>query len=183
MTNQQITKRIVEILHTIANRKSIDSARMQIFQVELDELHALATAREVNSQFGVKLDIKPLAEPDPPAAPQRFREFFIARHGDWPGTPDVPFFEILENMTEAAADYLDNISKARAATTTIDYGQIKAERAAAFSALYRIAEIIDQVDRRCMAADGPVTPTLQEMREGEIKEIWERAKPYYEEDA
>lgn len=38
--------------------------------------------------------------------------------------------------------------------------------------LERIAAIIEAVDSRCMAADGPVTPTLQEMRQDEISEIY-----------
>lgn len=42
--------------------------------------------------------------------------------------------------------------------------------------LQRIAEIIEQVDDRCMAAEGPVTPTLSEMRQEEISEIYELAK-------
>jgi len=41
--------------------------------------------------------------------------------------------------------------------------------------LRRIAEIIDAVDNRCMAVDGPVTPTLEEMRQEEISEIYELA--------
>ena len=42
--------------------------------------------------------------------------------------------------------------------------------------LTRIAEIIKDVDTRCMAADGPVTPTLQEMTQAEISEIYELTK-------
>jgi uncharacterized protein with PIN domain len=38
--------------------------------------------------------------------------------------------------------------------------------------LDRIARIIEQVDTRCMACDGPVTPTLQEMTQDEISEIY-----------
>lgn len=38
--------------------------------------------------------------------------------------------------------------------------------------LMRIAEIIEIVDNRCMAADGPVTPTLKEMQQSEISEIY-----------
>ena len=41
--------------------------------------------------------------------------------------------------------------------------------------LKRIAEIIEDVDQRCMAADGPVTPTLQEMTQDEISEIYKLA--------
>ncbi len=41
--------------------------------------------------------------------------------------------------------------------------------------LEHIVEIIESVDQRCMAADGPVTPTLNEMRQEEISEIYELA--------
>ena len=41
--------------------------------------------------------------------------------------------------------------------------------------LKQIAEIIERVDNRCMAVDGPVTPTLQEMTQAEISEIYELA--------
>lgn len=41
--------------------------------------------------------------------------------------------------------------------------------------LKRIAEIIERVDNRCMAVDGPVTPTLQEMEQDEISEIYKLA--------
>lgn len=38
--------------------------------------------------------------------------------------------------------------------------------------LRQIAKIIGAVDDRCMAADGPVTPTLKEMTQAEISEIY-----------
>lgn len=38
--------------------------------------------------------------------------------------------------------------------------------------LARVAEIIEGVDNRCQAADGPVTPTLTEMQQREISEIY-----------
>lgn len=41
--------------------------------------------------------------------------------------------------------------------------------------LAEIALIIEGVDIRCMAADGPVTPTLQEMTQVEISRIYELA--------
>ena len=42
--------------------------------------------------------------------------------------------------------------------------------------LKKIAEIIEGVDNRCMAVDGPVTPTLQEMTQKEISKIYRLAK-------
>jgi len=36
----------------------------------------------------------------------------------------------------------------------------------------RFNTIVDQVENRCMAADGPVTPTLQEISEDELSELW-----------
>jgi hypothetical protein len=47
--------------------------------------------------------------------------------------------------------------------------------------LKRIAQIIWDVDNRCMAADGPVTPALDEMTQEmmkEISEIWELSKDF-----
>jgi hypothetical protein len=41
--------------------------------------------------------------------------------------------------------------------------------------LDRIAEIIESVDDRCLAADGEVTPTLNEMKQEEITEIYNLA--------
>lgn len=41
--------------------------------------------------------------------------------------------------------------------------------------LAKIAEIIEAVDRRAAATDGPVTPTLQEMTQAEISEIYRLA--------
>lgn len=35
-----------------------------------------------------------------------------------------------------------------------------------------IDEVVRSVEARCMAADGPVTPTLQEMTEHELRVIW-----------
>lgn len=42
--------------------------------------------------------------------------------------------------------------------------------------LSRIAQIIEQCDHRAMCVDGPVTPTLDEMTESEIQEIYALAK-------
>jgi hypothetical protein len=42
--------------------------------------------------------------------------------------------------------------------------------------LNRIAQIIEDVDNRCLAADGPVTPTLQEMTQDELSRIYALAK-------
>lgn len=39
-------------------------------------------------------------------------------------------------------------------------------------AVNRFNEIIDTVENRCMAADGPVTPTLQEITEKELSDLW-----------
>lgn len=42
--------------------------------------------------------------------------------------------------------------------------------------LNRIKEIIEQVDSRAMACDGPVTPTLKEITQEEMSEIYKLAK-------
>jgi hypothetical protein len=36
----------------------------------------------------------------------------------------------------------------------------------------RFNDIVERVENRCMAVDGPVTPTLQEMQESELRELW-----------
>jgi len=42
--------------------------------------------------------------------------------------------------------------------------------------LKQIAEIIERVDNRCMARDGPVGKTIEEMTDKEIIQIYELAK-------
>lgn len=42
--------------------------------------------------------------------------------------------------------------------------------------LKRITEIIESVDHRALAADGPVTPTLEEMTQKEMSEIYRLAR-------
>lgn len=42
-------------------------------------------------------------------------------------------------------------------------------------ALREIVNIIDNVDNRCLAMDGPVASTLQEMRMEEMQRIYELA--------
>ena len=42
--------------------------------------------------------------------------------------------------------------------------------------LNRIAKIIEDVDDRCLAADGPVTPTHEEIRLHELRKIYKLAK-------
>lgn len=54
--------------------------------------------------------------------------------------------------------------------------QLREEHAVAAVRLRRIAQIIDAVDRRCMAADGAVTDTRQEMTADELHEIYRCAK-------
>ena len=39
-----------------------------------------------------------------------------------------------------------------------------------------ILDVVDSVELRCMAADGPVTPTLQEITEAELRRLWRAAR-------
>ncbi len=48
--------------------------------------------------------------------------------------------------------------------------------AVAQQACHRIVNIIECVESRCMAADGPVTPTTKEITEDELRRIWLAAK-------
>ncbi len=43
-------------------------------------------------------------------------------------------------------------------------------------AIDRWRAIISAIEGRCMAADGPVSPTLQEMTESELRRLWELSK-------
>ena len=53
---------------------------------------------------------------------------------------------------------------------------VRAEVVASYDRVQAYGESIEQivyaVEARCMATDGPVTPTLQEMTEPELREIW-----------
>ena len=40
------------------------------------------------------------------------------------------------------------------------------------NAISSFNRIIDGIEQRCMAVDGPVTPTLQEMKEKELRNLW-----------
>lgn len=64
-------------------------------------------------------------------------------------------------------------------THRTDKSSLVCDRRTANDALTRlrlIAEIIEGVESRCMAVDGPVTPTLQEMTEEELRRIYRLAK-------
>jgi hypothetical protein len=41
--------------------------------------------------------------------------------------------------------------------------------------LDRIREIIEEVDNRCLHADGPVTPTMEEITQDELSRIYAHA--------
>jgi hypothetical protein len=43
-------------------------------------------------------------------------------------------------------------------------------------AIKEFNRIIDNIEARCMASEGPVTPTLKEMSEEELSEIWKLLK-------
>ena len=53
-----------------------------------------------------------------------------------------------------------------------DLGEFATDASCVAQALTAIRRIIETVDLRAMAADGPVTPTLQEMTQEEISEIY-----------
>lgn len=57
-------------------------------------------------------------------------------------------------------------------------GKILGDEADLFAAtrLERICNIIEGVEIRCMAVDGPTTPTLKAMNEDEMRRIYELAK-------
>jgi hypothetical protein len=50
-------------------------------------------------------------------------------------------------------------------------------------ALDEFNHVVDVVENRCMAADGPVTPTLREMREDELAQLWRAAQVIHQHHA
>ena len=89
-----------------------------------------------------------------------------------------------EFLTRLAID-LDrdgNPNDARACEAIVDDILLPAYRPAAVSssdphqkaleAALQFNRIVDQVEARCMAVDGPVTPTLQEISEQELSDLW-----------
>lgn len=54
-----------------------------------------------------------------------------------------------------------------------DYEKLAKQRGRRLKA---IAEIIENVDNRCMMDEGPVTPTLEEMTQSEMSAIYRLAK-------
>ena len=59
--------------------------------------------------------------------------------------------------------------------TCIDLNNTFARIEALEAALLVVTSTIESVDNRCMAADGPVTPTLDEMTQEEISLIYNTA--------
>ena len=49
--------------------------------------------------------------------------------------------------------------------------------------LRRIVEIIDAVENRCLASDGPVSDTREEMTDEEMRKIYRLAKGSYQRSA
>lgn len=60
------------------------------------------------------------------------------------------------------------------------YGSVPAAPQPEACALARIKEIIEQVDHRAMAADGPVTPTFKEITDAELRKIYALASGHVE---
>lgn len=71
---------------------------------------------------------------------------------------------------------LEALNKVREAMRAERRAPVDARTARLRRAMDRIAEIIEAVDNRAMAADGPVTPTLEEMTQAEMTEIYKLAK-------
>ncbi len=76
---------------------------------------------------------------------------------------------------ETACDWVDGITWCEDRINESDIVYVRADLTNTSEKLKRIAGIIERVDNRCMAADGPVTPTLQEMTQSEISEIYKLA--------
>lgn len=64
----------------------------------------------------------------------------------------------------------------RGALLPREYDPVREAAPYLLAALENIASVIEGVDRRCMAADGPVTQTLEEMKQSEVSSIYNGAK-------
>ena len=82
------------------------------------------------------------------------------------------------SMMADVEDVLENQEKAIITSTLRAFEIIKAVNShdELDNRLKGIAEIIEKVDDRCLAADGAVTETLDEISQDEIKEIYNFAK-------
>jgi hypothetical protein len=92
-----------------------------------------------------------------------------AHEGEW----DLPTLaqHLVERLAAARTPVHENPSEVVA--TRMSELRRRAEVAAARAArLDEIARIIEAVDNRCMATDGPVTATLREMSQEEISRIY-----------
>ncbi len=79
-----------------------------------------------------------------------------------------PNDEVPSTMADILKEHIEQCSKHPMAKMKrrLDVAQRKARI---------VCEIVESVENRCMAADGPVTPTLQEMSEEELRELWQAA--------
>lgn len=87
--------------------------------------------------------------------------------GGKPGVYSFSTDELRLLYTVTTDERMARLSEAKRVAAAKD-----AEIARLSDRLKRIAEIIWDVDGRCMAADGPVTNTRDEMTDDELREIW-----------
>ncbi|KKM75044.1 hypothetical protein LCGC14_1394230 [marine sediment metagenome] len=76
---------------------------------------------------------------------------------------------------ESACDHIEGVTWCEDRINETDIEYVRVDLVDESKKLKRIAGIIERVDNRCMAADGPVTPTLQEMTQTEMSEIYKLA--------
>lgn len=70
---------------------------------------------------------------------------------------------------------IDAIIRERTARLTQENDRLRDENARLRRLADSICHVVDVVEYRCMAVDGPVTPTLKEMTECELRDIWQAA--------
>lgn len=97
------------------------------------------------------------------------------------GTPFVKSLRILREQFEGRGEVIADLTQefdAIAETIDSDGKEPLSETAQTITeSLSEIGQIIEAVDNRCMAVDGPVTPTLQEMTQKEMSRIYELTQP------
>ncbi len=88
-------------------------------------------------------------------------------------SPNAELLNRLDQMQQAPyyATARNTLAQAEAVIVRLEQEQNVAQQACR-----RIVNIIECVENRCMAADGPVTPTTKEITEDDLRRIWLAAK-------
>jgi hypothetical protein len=126
-------------------------------------------------------------ETEPVVLPTTFQEMALflidgmASSGSWDAPTLKRVRELLGGTDPFAASLAAlqaerDVAKQSGADWYYRMQRAEAQLAEARRAVKRFNSIVDAVEARCMAVDGPVTPTLQEMTETELSSLWKQTQ-------